>query len=268
MMRYAVPDSWHDAGVRRWGFHGASHRYIAERSAARLGGEARVISCHLGGSSSVAGIRGGVAIGNSLGMSPQSGIPQNNRVGDLDPAALPYVMRTLNLTLDEAERQLTRESGLLGLSGLSNDIRDLERAAAGGHARAALALDVFVTAVRHWIGVYFLELNGADALVFTAGIGEHSALLRERICANLDNLGIVLDPALNALAGTGERTLSATTSRTAILVMPANEELIVAREAHRLLTAPDDTRQRETTNHGAGRRAQAQDDARHSSVTH
>src|SRR5436190_19445077 len=145
MMRYAVPDSWHEIGVRRWGFHGASHKFIAERSAELLGrsdvadrarrlyvdgangavnGPAlRVISCHLGGSSSISGIRNGVAIGNSLGMSPQSGLPQNNRVGDLDAEAVPFVMRTLGLSLDEVERQLCKESGLKGVSGMSNDVR-------------------------------------------------------------------------------------------------------------------------------------------------
>jgi acetate kinase len=167
---------------------------------------------------------------------------------------------------------LTRESGLLGLSGLSNDIRDLERAAAAGHARAALALDVLVAAVRHWIGVYFLELNGVDALVFTAGIGEHSATLRERICANLDNLGIVLDPALNAGTDSGERTISASSSRTKILVIPTNEELIVAREAHRLLTAsaglPAEAASAASPSAKAGRRTSAPDDVRHLSTSH
>jgi acetate kinase len=227
MMRYAVPDAWHEAGVRRWGFHGASHRFVTERALdllssargpredsesssagarARGGGAPRaqnnvgVITCHLGGSSSIAGSRNGVAIGSSMGMSPQSGLPQNNRVGDLDCGALPYVMRTLGLSLDEAERQLTKDSGLKGLSGLSNDIRDIEAAAAAGNTRASLALDVYVASARHWIGAYFFELGGADAIVFTAGIGENSATMRGRILAGLDRLGIVLDSERNAEA--------------------------------------------------------------------
>lgn len=244
MMRYAVPEAWHDAGVRRWGFHGASHRYVTERAGALLRASSarglRLITCHLGGSSSVTGSRDGVAIGNSLGMSPQSGLPQNNRVGDLDSGALPYVMRTLGLSLDEAERQLTKESGLLGLSGLSNDLRDIEAAAAAGHRRAALALDVFVASARHWIGAYFFELGGADAIVFTAGIGENSPAMRARILAGLEGLGIVLDADRNA-AGTGERTISADGSGVRVMVIPTNEELVVAREARRLLMSESRT---------------------------
>jgi acetate kinase len=259
LMRYAVPQSWHDAGVRRWGFHGASHKYIAERSAELLGrpdvaararrlyvdhgaarvsgSDLRVISCHLGGSSSVTGIKNGVAIGNSLGMSPQSGVPHNNRVGDLDSAAIPHAVRALGLSLDEAERQLTKESGLKGLSGLSNDIRDIQAAAGGGDRRAALALDVFVAGVRHWIGAYFLELNGADAIVFTAGIGENSPELRSAICANLDHLGIRLDPDRNAGLRGKEGAIDVDGSSVKILVVPTNEELVVAREAERLLAS-------------------------------
>ena len=257
MMRYAVPDSWHDIGVRRWGFHGASHKFVAERSAELLGRKdvarraqnlyvdgskspiegapLRVISCHLGGSSSITGIVNGVAIGNSLGMSPQSGLPHNNRVGDLDAEALPYAVKTLGITIEEAQRQLSKEGGLKGLSGVSNDIRDIHEAATKGDAKAALALDVFVSEARRWIGGYFLQLNGADALVFTAGIGENRAELRAAICANLDQLGIVLDPEKNAALRATEGIISADSSRVKILVIPTNEELVVARETKRLL---------------------------------
>ena len=256
-MRYAVPEAWYQAGVRRWGFHGASHKFIAERSAELLGRKdvaerarllylnggatpvrsphLRVISCHLGGSSSISGILNGVAVGNSLGMSPQSGLPQNNRVGDLDAFAVPFVMRTLGLSVDEVERQLCQESGLKGLSGVSNDIRDIQTAAAAGQPNARLALDVYVSAARHWIGSYFLQLNGADALVFTAGIGENRGELREAICANLDQVGIELDPAANAAARATESVISAAGSRVKVMVIPTNEELVVAREAKRLL---------------------------------
>ncbi|MFN0067233.1 MAG: acetate/propionate family kinase [Limisphaerales bacterium] len=257
MMRYAVPESWHALGIRRWGFHGASHKFIAERSAELLGrpdiarraanlyldgGRSevagpplRVISCHLGGSSSITGILNGVAIGNSLGMSPQSGLPHNNRVGDLDAEALPYAVKSLGISIEEAQRQLNKESGLKGLSGVSNDVRDITEAAGRGDARARLALDVFVSEARRWIGGYFLQLNGADAIVFTAGIGENRAELRAAICANLDQLGIVLDAARNAAARATEIAVSADSSRVKILVIPTNEELVVAREAKRLL---------------------------------
>lgn len=260
MMRYAVPDAWHEAGVRRWGFHGASHKFIAERSAELLGrpdvarraqnlyvdgGRSpvsgrplRVISCHLGGSSSITGMVDGVAIGNSLGMSPQSGLPHNNRVGDLDAEALPYAVKTLGLSLEEAQRQLSKEGGLKGLSGgLSNDVRDIQEAARQGNGKAQLALDVFVSEARRWVGGYFLQMNGADAIVFTAGIGENRDSLRAAICANLDQLGIVLDAEKNATTRAVEAEISAPTSRVKVLVIPTNEELVVAREARRLLAA-------------------------------
>jgi acetate kinase len=255
--RYAVPDAWHRAGIRRYGFHGASHKFVAERSAELLGrndvaeavrqlyvGNApqssgarlRVISCHLGGSSSVTGIANGVAIGTSMGLSPQSGLPQNNRVGDLDSAAVPCAMRRLGLTLEQAEKQLTKESGLFGLSGVSNDLRDIKAAADRGDARARLAIDTFVHSVRHWIGAFWIELGGCDALVFTAGIGENNPWLRAAICAGLDDLGLVLDPETNA-NGTAETDLTGADSRTHVFVIPANEELVVARETARLLAA-------------------------------
>jgi acetate kinase len=257
-MRYAVPPAWLDAGVRRWGFHGASHKFVAERSAALLGREdvasrtrglyvgggppapfagppLRVVSCHLGGSSSITGIRDGVAIGNSLGMSPQSGVPHNNRVGDLDAMAIPYVVQTLGLTVAEAQRQLNKEAGLLGLSGVSNDVRDIAAAAHQGNARAQLALDVFVYEVRRWIGGYVMALNGLDALVFTAGIGENRTELREAICRELDQVGIVLDPARNASVRATEARISAESSRVQVWVIPTNEEWVVAREVRRAL---------------------------------
>lgn len=256
-MRYAVPEAWNEAGIRRWGFHGASHKFIAERSAELLcredvakrvrqlyvdggktgvkGPNLRVISCHLGGSSSISGILNGVAIGNSLGLSPQSGLPHNNRVGDLDAAALPFMMRTTGLSLDEAERILCKESGLKALSGGFNDVRDIQTQASQGNARAQLALDVFVHNARHWIGAYFLELNGADALVFTAGIGENRAELRAAICRDLDQLGIILDAGLNNQARAQETVISASESRVKVIVIPTNEELVVAREVRRFL---------------------------------
>lgn len=255
--RYAVPDSWLQIGVRRWGFHGASHKFIAERSAellcrpdvadrarhlymdngaTKISGEPlRVISCHLGGSSSIAGVLNGVSIGSSLGMSPQSGLPHNNRVGDLDAEALPYAVKTLGISVEEAQKQLNKLSGMLGLSGVSNDMRDIAEAASKGNAHAKMALDVFVASARHWIGSYFLQMNGADAIVFTAGTGENRAELRAAICANLDNLGIKLDAAKNQSTRATEAVISAADSHVKIFVIPTNEELVVAREAKRFL---------------------------------
>ena len=256
--RYAVPEAWHKAGVRRYGFHGASHKFIAERSAELLGRDdiaqrvralyqagpvpvsgppLRVISCHLGGSSSITGIRDGLAIGTSMGLSPQSGLPQNNRVGDLDSAAVPFVLKTFGLPLAEVERQMTKESGLLGLSGVANDIRDLRTAAAQGNARAALALEVFTHSARHWIGAFHFELGGCDAIVFTAGIGENNPDLRAAILGGRESLGIVLDPAANEALRGAEGEISAPSSRVKVFVIPANEELVVARETLRQIAA-------------------------------
>jgi acetate kinase len=258
MMRYGVPEAWHDIGVRRWGFHGASHKFIAERSAELLGRkdvarraqnlyldggqspvekpDLRVISCHLGGSSSITGILNGVAVGNSLGMSPQSGLPHNNRVGDLDAEALPYAVKTLGITIEEGRRQLTKEAGLKGLSGgLSNDIRDIQVAAASGNTKAQLALDVFISEARRWIGGYLFALNGADAIVFTAGIGENQPEVRASICARVDELGIILDSEKNNCTRATESVIGAANSRVKVMVIPTNEELVVAREAKRLL---------------------------------
>jgi acetate kinase len=259
-MRYAVPDAWYQLGVRRWGFHGASHKFIAERSAEMLGRDdvaerarrlyvdggatpvrkpdLRVISCHIGGSSSITGIRNGVAVGTSMGLSPQSGLPQNNRVGDLDSFVLPFLMRTTNLTLDEAERLMCQESGLKALSGGFNDVRDILAEAAKGNARAQLALDVYVHQTRHWIGSLFLQLNGVDALVFTAGIGENQPSIRRAVCDDLDALGILLDQEKNKATGATEATISAPGSRVKVMVIPTNEELVVAREVKRFLEKP------------------------------
>jgi acetate kinase len=195
----------------------------------------RVISCHLGGSSSVTGIHNGVAVGNSMGLSPQSGLPQNNRVGDLDAFALPFLIRTTGLTLDEAERLLCKESGLKALSGGHNDIRDIEARAGQGDTRARLALEVLVHQIRHWIGSYYLQLNGLDALVFTAGIGENQAGVRQSVCRQLDQLGLILDPKLNEETKAREAVISAPESPVKIMVIPTNEELVIAREVRRFL---------------------------------
>lgn len=257
--RYAVPPSWHAAGMERLGFHGASHKFIAERSAVVLGREdlaggienlyrsgppqpsgakpLRVISCHLGGSSSITGLRDGVAIGNSFGTSPQSGLPQNNRSGDLDPFALLHMMREENLSIEETEKLLCQEGGLKALSGGDNDLRDIKAKADKGNAEAQLALAVLTENIRHWVGAFYLSLNGLDGLVFTAGIGENNPWLRAAVCHQLDHLGIILDPERNeAIRGT-EGRISADHSPTSVWVIPTNEELVVAREAHRLLNA-------------------------------
>jgi acetate kinase len=233
---YAAPYDWAEQlQIKRWGFHGASHRYIAQRTAELLGADdLRVISCHLGGSSSLCAIRGRQSVATSMGMSPQSGLPHNNRVGDIDPFILPIVMKATGKSLDEVLSLLANQGGLLGLSGHSGDVRDLEEAASQGHARAQLALDVFTSEVRRYVGGLLMELGGVDMIVFTGGIGENSVGVRTAVCAGLEELGIQLDADANA-AAQGEAKINAAASRVQIWVMPTNEELIVARQAQQLL---------------------------------
>ena len=229
---YALPKAWSDAlPIRKWGFHGASHRFIATRSAELLGRkDARVISLHLGGSSSLTAIQAGQSVATTMGMSPQTGLPQNNRVGDLDPFCLPMIMEHTGLSLADVLNKLSTEAGLLGISGgVSGDIRDLEQAADAGNSDARLALDVYVAEIRRQLGGMLVALGGADAIVFTGGIGENGARIREAVCANLGELGIHLDLDRNSSAR-GESRLETAGSRMQIWIIPTNEELIVARQ--------------------------------------
>jgi acetate kinase len=232
---YAIPQEWSQLGIERHGFHGASHRYLAERTAAILGrGSLRLVTCHLGGSSSLAAIQDGRSVACSLGFSPQSGLPHNNRVGDFDVFAIPAILRETTLSLEEVLDGLATRSGLYGVSGGLNDLRDIEAKADLGDEPAQLALGVFVTAIRHYLGAYLVELGGADAIVFSGGIGENSSRIRTLTCAGLEWLGIELDAERNALAK-GEALVSTPESRTQIWTIPTNEELIVARQARDLL---------------------------------
>jgi acetate kinase len=234
---YAVPYEWKKAyGVRRYGFHGASHRYIASRVAELLGRrDLRIISYHLGGSSSICAIRDGRSIANSFGMTPQSGLPQNNRVGDFDAYALLMLRARTGLQFEELLVRLASGGGLLGISGISNDMQEIVTAAQAGNPRAELALNVFVESVRDYIGAYLVALGGLDVLVFTGGIGAGSAEVRRRICDGLQFLGIRLDSQRNERGGS-EATLSADDSPVRILAMQTNEELIVARQTRDVLT--------------------------------
>ena len=233
---YAVPYEWATDGlIRRYGFHGASHRYIATRQAELLGPGLRIISCHLGGSSSLCAIRDGKSVAVSMGFSPQGGLPQNNRVGDFDAFALPLIMKRTGKSLDEVLSILDSQSGLLALSGISGDVRDIDEAADAGNARAKLAMDVFAAGARHYLGAYLVELGGADVIVFTGGIGENRPAFRAVVCRNLQELGVVLDAEANR-AAQGEAKISGPQSRVQIWVIPTNEELVVARQAAQLLT--------------------------------
>jgi acetate kinase len=228
---YAVPYEWREKfGIRRYGFHGASHRSASERTLELLNRKRlRHISCHLGGSSSVAAFRDGVAIDTSFGTSPQSGLPQNNRAGDVDVFAVLHMMKKLQLDPDQMAAVLGSKSGLAGISGASGDVRDLSEAAAAGDKRSKLALDVLVSAIRHYIGAFILELGGIDAITFSGGIGENSAEIRSAVLKDLSAFGVELDEDRNNSAH-GESAISTDGSAVKVLVVPSNEEIIVARE--------------------------------------
>jgi acetate kinase len=233
---YAIPHEWTEKlGIRRYGFHGASHRYIATRVKEIVPEARRVISCHLGGSCSVTAIENGKSVANSFGMTAQSGVPHCNRVGDFDTFALRKLLKG-GVTLEEVFAKLGKEGGMLGMSGVSPDMRDVERAAAEGDARARLALDAFVESVRSFIGQYLVVLGGCDVLAFTGGIGENGIAIREAICRNMGWAGIELDPAKNQVRGKEER-ISKVESGVEVWIVPTNEELIVARQTVAVLNA-------------------------------
>ena len=234
---YGVPGAWLAEGVAKYGFHGASHQYIAGRVAEMLGRETRLVSCHLGGSSSMCAIDRGRSVDTTMGFSPQSGLENATRHGDLDVFAVLYMMERHGWSVGEVRRQLAGTGGLAGLSGVEGgDVRDLETAAAGGSARAALALDVFVYQVKKTIGAFAAAMGGIEAIAFTGGIGENSARLREKCCEGLGFLGVAIDPAANA-GGAGDRIVSSADSRVTVMALATNEELVVARRAYRCLTS-------------------------------
>ncbi len=224
--------------IRKYGFHGASHRWIAERTPQLLNAAAeslRIISCHLGGSSSICAIRNGFSLDTSMGFSPQSGVLNAKRCGDLDPFVPLYLQEEEKWSAAQVSKVLNSQSGLAGISGIpSGDMKEIIDAADQGSEKAQLAIDTFCYGVLHYIGAYYLVLQGLDALVFTGGIGERGSLIRHRVCRQLQFLGVQLNPEANQRA-TGEAKISTPDSSIQVLVIPANEELIVAREAKALL---------------------------------
>ncbi|MFW5835121.1 MAG: acetate/propionate family kinase [Pseudomonadota bacterium] len=231
---YGVPYEWAtEHGIRRYGFHGASHRYIAETMTRR--GKHRVISLHLGGSASVCAIDGGDSVAHSMGTTPQTGLPHANRVGEFDPFAI-LALREAGLNEEDIWAGLGQRGGLLGISGHSGEMRDIEQAMRGGDERAKLAFDAFVESCRHYLGAYLAVLGGANAIVFTGGIGQHSAAVREAVCENMKFAGIVLDPYINReVDGRSDRRIDHEDSRVQIWVIPTNEELVVARQTYETL---------------------------------
>lgn len=231
---YGIPYEYFEKhGIRKYGFHGASHRYIGQRASELFGAE-KVISCHLGGSSSVCAIKDGWSIDTSMGMSPQSGLLNSNRVGDLDAYALLYLMEKEDLSIDDAREILMSKSGLLGLSGGISDFRDLEIKMNEGDAKAKTAFKTFAYYVKRYIGEYLVALNGADCIVFTAGAGQKSPSLRKEIVGNLNNIGIILDEKKNNENPT-EGIISTKDSKIIVAVIPTNEEFIVAKEVEKYL---------------------------------
>jgi acetate kinase len=233
---YGVPGAWLEEGVAKYGFHGASHQYIAERVAELMGRRPKLVSCHLGGSSSMCAIDGGRSVDTTMGFSPQSGLENATRHGDLDVFAVLYMMERHGWSAEEVRRQLAQGGGLAGLSGVAGgDLRDIEAAAAAGSRRAELALEVFVYQVKKTIGAFAAAMGGLEAVAFTGGIGENSSRLRSACCAGLEFLGIELDAERNE-RGSRDRAVSKEKSPAVVYALGTNEELIVARRAYRELT--------------------------------
>lgn len=237
---YGVPASWRESGVRKYGFHGASHQYVSERAPELLhrpANQIKLISCHLGGSSSMCVIDRGQSVDTTMGFSPQSGLENATRHGDLDPFAAFFMMRRNKWSIDQAVEQLAQTGGLAGLSGIAGgDVRDLEAAIQSGSEQAALALRVFTYQVRKTIGAFAAAMGGLDAVAFTGGIGENSAALRTECCQGLEFLGIHLDPQRNE-HGQGDRIVSVADSKVTVVVLATDEELVVARRAYRCLSS-------------------------------
>ena len=239
---YALPyEAYTEHMVRRYGFHGTSHNYVSLRAIEMLGKpaeETRIITCHLGNGSSVSAIKGGKCIDTSMGLTPLEGLPMGTRSGDIDPAIVGYLARRMGVSIKEMDSYMNKKSGMLGISGVSSDFRDLSAAAAEGNERAELALKVFAYHVKKYIGAYAAVLDGVDAIVFTAGVGENDRGMRERILTGLDYLGLDVDFEYNRNAPRGEEIdIAKPESRVRVFVIPTDEELMIARDAERIVKA-------------------------------
>ncbi len=216
--------------IRRYGFHGTSHRYVSERAASLLNrdlADLKIITCHLGNGASIAAVNKGKSVDTSMGFTPLEGLLMGTRSGDMDPALITYIMGKEGLSISEMNTLLNKHSGLMGVSGESSDMREIEEAMQNGNERAKLAFDIFTYRIKKYIGAYAAAMGGVDALVFTGGIGENSTLVRKAVCSGMEFLGIELDPNLNETA-TGEAELSTSSSKVKVLRIPTNEELVIA----------------------------------------
>lgn len=235
---YAIPyEMYEKHRIRKYGFHGTSHKYMAIEASEMLNidvNDLKLITCHLGNGASVSAIKHGRSVETSMGFTPLEGLVMGTRCGDLDPSIVTLMAEKLGIGLDQVTEILNKESGVLGISGVSSDFRDLEEAMKEGNKRAELALKIFAHRVRFYIGAYIAEMNGVDAIVFTGGIGENDAYMRDVICANMGNLGIKLDKEKNKVRGK-QTMLSADDSKVKVMLIPANEELVIARETDQLV---------------------------------
>ncbi|WP_434796962.1 acetate/propionate family kinase [Terrisporobacter vanillatitrophus] len=219
-------------GVRRYGFHGTSHKYVSQRAADMLGKDIKdlkIVTCHLGNGASIAAVDGGKCVDTSMGFTPLEGLIMGTRCGDIDAAILPFLMRKENLNADQLDAIMNKQSGVYGMTGISSDFRDIEGAAEKGDEKAQVALDAYVQKVKKYIGSYAAEMNGVDAVVFTAGVGENGIEIRESIASNMEFLGMKLDKEANKVRGK-ERVISTEDSAVKILLVPTNEELMIARD--------------------------------------
>ncbi|WP_226036418.1 acetate kinase [Aquibacillus saliphilus] len=234
---YSLPYEYYkDYGIRKYGFHGTSHKYVSERASELLGiplDQLRLLSCHLGNGASIAAIENGKSIDTSMGFTPLAGVTMGTRSGNIDPALIPYIMEKTGKTASEVMNVLNKESGMLALSGFSSDLRDIEEKATNGDHRAELALEVFAERIHKYIGSYAARMHGVDAIIFTAGVGENSITMRERILKGLEFMGVYWDQSLNNVRGK-ETFINYPHSPVKVIVIPTNEEVMIARDTVRL----------------------------------
>ncbi|NAP01732.1 acetate/propionate family kinase, partial [Halomonas sp. MG34] len=233
---YSLPyDYYEDYGIRKYGFHGTSHKYVSQRASELMGvplEQLRLISCHLGNGASIAAIQGGESIDTSMGFTPLAGVTMGTRSGNIDPALIPYIMEKTGKTAEEVMDVLNKESGMLALSGFSSDLRDIEQQS-GENKRAELALEVFAGRIHKYLGSYAAKMSGVDAIIFTAGVGENSATIREKVLHGLEFMGVYWDPALNQIRGK-DQFINYPHSPVKVIVISTNEEVMIARDTLRL----------------------------------
>lgn len=236
---YAIPyEAYEKYSIRKYGFHGTSHKYVTQKAAEMLGKpieELKLISCHLGNGASICAVKYGKCIDTSMGLTPLDGLEMGTRCGTLDPAVVTFLMQKEGMSAAEMDTYLNKKSGLLGVSGVSNDMRDTQSAATSGNKRAQLAIDIFTYRVKTFVGSYFAAMNGADAIIFTGGIGENDGLIRLKSLEEMDSLGIVIDPEKNKTRGK-EIDISAAEAKVRTLIIPTNEELAIAKETKKLIS--------------------------------